>query len=201
MRGRHGGTVRGRDRAAVVLGLGLVLAALSGCGVPTQDEAQPLPSGALPVVVSTPTPSQTARKSEVFFVSGRGLEAVEESVLERTAQGVLAALAAGPPVARQAELRTLINDPLTATPMLSVTSVSPTGEVVLARSEAFTLLPATDQVLLVGQVVNSLDAIGLESVQITDQQGVPVPLSLPDGRVLEGPATAADYQSLLSPAQ
>ena len=182
----------------IALGLGLLLAGIGGCGVTTQDTAQPLPSGAIPVTVPTPSPSPSARQGTVYFVSGRGLEPVPEALNDRTAQGVLAGLAAGPPLERQADLRTLINDPLDGTPMLVVTSVSESGQVVLARTEAFTLLPANDQVLLVGQVVSSLDDIGLGSVVITDPNGVPIPLALPDGRVLEGPATAADYAALIA---
>ena len=187
-----------RRDGLIALGLGLLLTGIGGCGVTTQDTAQPLPSGAIPVTVPTPSPSPSARQGTVYFVSGRGLEPVPEALNDRTAQGVLAGLAAGPPLERQADLRTLINDPLDGTPMLVVTSVSESGQVVLARTEAFTLLPANDQVLLVGQVVSSLDDIGLGSVVITDPNGVPIPLALPDGRVLEGPATAADYAALIA---
>lgn len=182
---------------ALIVGLGL----LAACGVQTQDEAQSLPIGSLPGVVSAPSPSPTVATSAVYFVSGRGLERVEGVRNDRTAAGVMDALAAGPPLERQTDLRTLINDPLTAEPVLAVTSVSPSGEVIIARREAFTLLPATDQVLLVGQVVNSLDEIGLTSTVITDEEGLPVPLVLPDGRVLEGPATAKDYAALLTEVQ
>jgi hypothetical protein len=177
--------------------LGLVLSGMSGCGVSVQDQAQSLPSGALPTLPPSPTPSPTARQSTVYFVSGRGLEGVSEPVNDRSAAGVLAALAAGPPIERQAELRTLLLDPLTGEQMLTVLSESPSGRVVMARTDAFTLLPATDQVLLVGQVVTSLAQVGLTSLIITDQAGLPIPLVLPDGRVLEDPATAQDYDSLV----
>ncbi len=187
-----------RRTGLIALILSLLVAVIAGCGVDTQDTAQPLPSGAIPAIEPTPSPSPSSRESTVYFVSGRGLEPVVEAVNDRTAQGVLAALAAGPPLERQGDLRTLINDPLTGTPMLVVTSVGETGQVVMARTEAFTLLPANDQVLLVGQVVSSLDDIGLVGVVITDPEGVPIPLALPDGRVLEGPATAADYSALIA---
>jgi hypothetical protein len=177
--------------------LGLVLAGVSGCGVAVQEEAQSLPSGALPQAAPTPTPSQTAREDTIFFVSGRGLEGVTEPVNDHSATGVMAALAAGPPVERQANLRTLLLDPLTGEPLLSVVSVGPSGQVVLARSDAFTLLSATDQVLLVGQVVTSMNQVGLTSVVITDAAGVAIPLVLPDGRVLEGPARVQDYEALV----
>lgn len=182
---------------AASVALVLVIAGLTGCGVQVQEEAQSLPSGALPTVAPSPLPSPTAKQATVFFVSGRGLEGVEEPVNERSALGVMAALAAGPPIERQTDLRTLLLDPLTGEPMLTVLSESPTGRVVLARTDAFTLLPANDQVLLVGQVVTSLDDVGLTSVVITDQAGLPIPLVLPDGRVLEGPATADEYDTLV----
>jgi hypothetical protein len=130
-------------------------------------------------------------------VSGRGLEGVTEPIGEQSAQGMMEALAAGPPIDRQADLRTLLLDPLTRQPVLGVVSENASGRVVLARTEGFTLLPATDQVLLVGQVVSSLAEVGVTSVIITDEAGLPLPLALPDGRVLEVPATAEDYDVLV----
>jgi hypothetical protein len=186
---------------ALAVALTVVVPA-TGCGVAVQEEAQSLPSGALPPVGQTstpsPTPTPTAKEATIFFVSGPGLEGVDEPISERNADGVMAALAAGPPIERQTDLRTLLQvDPLTGEPFLTVVAQTPMGGVVLERSDAFTSLPAADQVLLVGQVVTSLDAIGLTSVTITDQAGRPVPPPLPDGRVLLGPATAADYEVLV----
>lgn len=186
------------SRVAGSVGLALALAVCTACGVSVQEEAQSLPSGALPTLAPpSPSPSPTAQEAVIFFVSGRGLEGVKEPVVDRSAVGVMTALQAGPPVERQTDLRTLLNDPLTGAPMLTVVSESPAGQVVLARNDAFTFLPATDQVLLAGQVVTSMDAVGLTSVTITDQSGQQVPLPLPDGRVLEIPATAQDYEELL----
>lgn len=184
-------------RALATAAVALALSGVAGCGVSVQQEAQSLPSGALPTLVPTPTPTPTAQEATVYFVSGPGLVGVKEPVIDRSAVGVMAALGAGPPVARQADLRTLLLDPLTGIPMLRVLSEAPTGQVVLERTDAFTLLPATDQVLLIGQVVASLDDVGLGSVIIVDETGNPLSLALPDGRVLEGPATAMDYESLL----
>lgn len=186
--------LRSKLRAA---GLGTLLLVLGGCGVATQDQAQPLPSGAFPVADPDKPTDQSTLETELFFVSGPGLEPVSEAIANRTARGVLAALHAGPPVDRSNDLRTLINEPLEGNPMLSVTSVETDGLVILARTDDFTLLPAQDQILLVGQVVTSLDDIGLTGVLITDPEGMAVPLALPDGRVLEGPARAEDYESLL----
>ena len=190
------GTRRQRLAATSLL---LVLVGVSGCGVSTQDQAQSLPSGALPGIASTPepTPSPSSNEATVYFVSGRGLEGVLEAVSERTVDGVMAALSAGPPLDRETDLRTLLIDPLTGAPVLAVVDSTASGQVVLVRTEAFTLLPATDQVLLVGQVVSSLAEVGISSVVITDETGQPIPLVLPDGRVLEGPATPADYAVLV----
>jgi hypothetical protein len=187
---------------ALAVATGLLVVSATGCGVAVQEEAQSLPSGALPPVAPTstpsPTPTPTAKEATIFFVSGPGLEGVDEPISERNAYGVMAALAAGPPIERQTDLRTLLQvDPLTGEPFLTVVAQTPMGGVILERSDAFTSLPAADQVLLVGQVVTSLDAIGLTSVTITDQAGRPVPPPLPDGRVLLGPATAADYEVLV----
>lgn len=191
-------TVTRRHRLAATT-LVLVLVGVSGCGVSTQDQAQSLPSGALPGIASTPEPSPSPSRNEstVYFVSGRGLEGVREAVSERTVEGVMAALAAGPPLDWETDLRTLLVDPLTGAPVLAVVDSTASGQVVLVRTEAFTLLPANDQVLLVGQVVSSLAEVGISSVVITDETGQPIPLVLPDGRVLEGPATPADYAVLV----
>lgn len=170
---------------------------LAGCGVATQDQAQPLPSGAFPVVGSEQSTVEPVSQTDLYFVSGPGLEAVSESIRLRTARGVLTALGAGPPPERRNDLRTLINEPLNGTPLLSVTSVEG-DRVVLARTDDFPLLPASDQVLLIGQVVLSLDGIGRTSVMVTDMEGMAVPLALPDGRVLEGPARAEDFEALLA---
>ena len=187
-------------KAVAAAAMGLAITSFSGCGVSVQEEAQSLPSGALPTLVASPKPSPTAEEDTIFFVSGRGLEGVSEPVSDHSAAGVMAALEAGPPIERQTDLRTLLPEPLTREPMLTVVSQSPSGQVVLARTDAFTLQSAIDQVLLVGQVVTSMDQVGLTSVVITDEAGQAIQLALPDGRVLEGPATAADYDSLVLPA-
>lgn len=194
------GSWQWRALSTVAVAAAVVLS--GGCGVDVQRDAESLPSGALPTDALTAAPASSsatpsARLTAVYFVSGRGLEGVDEPIQDRSANGVLAALSLGPPPTRGAELRTLLDDPLTGEPMLTVVSVSPSGQVVLASSGAYRLLPANDQVLLVGQVVLSLDEVGLSSVLITDPNGTPLSLSLPDGRVQEGPATADDYAALI----
>ena len=82
---------------AVPVALTCVL--LTACGVQMQDAAEPLPGGAIPSV-SAPTsePVRAPRSTQVYFVSGRGLEPIAEPIQDRSANGVMAALAAGPVV-------------------------------------------------------------------------------------------------------
>jgi len=182
-------------RAAVVL---LLVGPVAACGVPLQDSAEPLPNGALPSTTAPATPAPTIAEVDVYFVSGRALEPVPEPISRRTPEGIMQALAAAPPVSRQADLRTLLIDPLTGEPLLAVVSQAADGSVRVQRSDAFLELPATDQVLLIGQVVLSMAEVGVPSVEVVDAQGQAVPLALPDGRVNEGPVSAEDYRSLLA---
>lgn len=187
-----------RARWRWMLAAGVMALAVGGCGVPLQDQAEPLPRGALPTAAPTPTHSQRVREATVYFVSGRALEGVPEPIAARTAEGVMAALAAGPPVGQQSGLRTLLLDPLTGAPMLILSTDTP-ELVTLERTEAYLLAPPLDQVLAIGQVVLSLADIGRAQVQVTDEQGTPVPLPLPDGRLAELPVTAEDYEVLVAP--
>lgn len=181
-----------------VIGAILAAALLGGCGVPLQHSAAPLPSGALPSQ-RVASPSPLGRTMLVYFVNGRVLTPVKEIVVDRSANGIMSVLAAGPPPDRAAELRTLLLDPLTGAPMLAVAAISPAGLVTFSSTPAFTQLPATDQVLLLGQIALSLEEIGSTSISVTDSAGAPLALPLPDGRALIGPATAADYRSLVVP--
>lgn len=186
----------GRTGRRLAAGI-LAAAVLGGCGVQLQEQAEPIPGGLLPTSTPTPTVAPTEQETMIFFVAGRSLEGVPEPVSERTAEGIMAALAAGPPLERETELRTLLLDPLTASPLLAVASVSPLGEVTVLRTEGFLKLPATDQILLTGQVIHSMDGIGLTSMVFVDPTGAAVPVILPDGRVQEGGVTAEDFAALL----
>jgi hypothetical protein len=191
--------VTARRRSLAAAGLLMVgLVGLAGCGVRLQDAAEPLPAGALPIVGPTASQQPRERATRIHFVNGRQLEGVSEPIVDRSANGVMAALATGPPVDR-GELRTLALDPATGVPVYQVLSVSAFGEVVVRRSDAFLALPALDQVLLTGQVVLSMDEVGLSRVIVVDADGMPVPVTLPDGRVAEGPLTASDFDELLVP--
>ena len=192
-----------------------VCLALVSCGVPTQDVAQPLASGviappALPAATPSPVPSQTTQPSpnvtaeqvKLWFVGGAGLVPVLTPVLPIVdAKAVVAGLVAGPPENEQ--LRTVVVDPLTGLPLISVFLDEPAetnnpGDVNIALSPEFASLPPNEQVLVLGQVVLSIAGGGLGSVSFVDQTGSPVAVPLPDGRLLDRPSTVADYSSLIS---
>lgn len=190
--------MRWAERQVARIVLAAILAAgLLGCGVPLQDQAEPLPGGVLPTATPTPTASPQVQSGTMFFVSGRALVGVREPIPARTATGVMDALGQGPPVDQQSQLRSLLIDPLTQTPMLVVTSESG-GTVTLQRSEAYPLMQATDQILLTGQVVLSLADVGFSEVVVTDSQGFPVPVVLPDSRPTLEPVTADDFEPLVA---
>ena len=70
------------------------------------------------------------------------------------------------------------------------------GDVNIALSPEFAALPPNEQVLVLGQVVLSITGEGLGTVAFVDQTGSPVAVPLPDGRLLDRPATITDYSAL-----
>lgn len=208
-------TMRSALKPVVIAAMGL---ALVGCGVPLQDSAEPLPANVVPPAATSspspsepPAPSPTATETvviapstpvDLFFVAENGLAAVETLVEpSNNPEAVIASLAIGP--LDNPELRTVLIDPVTGGSMVVVLAEGDPAAVEDAAvtvevSEAFSVLPPTEQVLLIGQVVLSLASADHFSVEFVDTQGSPVAVPLPDGRLLDRPATAADYSSLIT---
>jgi hypothetical protein len=204
-----------------------VLLVVAGCGVPLEDSAQALPPEVIPPPVvapsqppspspsSTSAPSPTATATPLptesptielvdwYFIREDGLVPLASDVAVPTdAQTVLDGLAAGPPV--ETGLRSVVVDPLTGTALVSVFTPTgdtslPTASVTIAVANAFSSLPPTEQVLLLGQVILSLSSAGFATVSVVDAAGAPLAVPLPDGRLLDRPATALDYASLIRP--
>ena len=191
---------------------------VTGCGVPLQDSAQPLPPEVIPppVVVPTeaPAPSPTASPSptstqspavelvDFFFIREDGLVPLPSDVTSPTSpEVVIEGLTAGPPP--ETGLRSVVVDPLTGNALVAVFASSdpnvslPTADVTIAVASAFSSLPSAEQVLLLGQVVLSLSSAGYLTVSVVDEAGSPLAVPLPDGRLLDRPATALDYASLI----
>ncbi len=182
---------------------------------------------ASPTAEATPEPTATQPSDtatlRLWFVQEDGLAAVESTLpIGSPPDLVLASLAVGPDEQQLAEgLRTVAQDPVTGLALVSIAPppdpespapVSPApasggpesssppdpADVVAVRlSPEFTALPPAEQVLLLGQVVLSLTGAGAPFVSFEDEAGSPVAVPLPDGRLLDTPASARDYGGLI----
>jgi len=192
--------------------------------VPSQAAVpSPIPS-LMPSPEASASAEPTASRLRLWFVQEDGLAAAESALPMGSAPDlVLQSLAIGPTPEQSADgLRTVARDPLTGLALVSVAVGLPTptatapaeptdastgapvfeptvapASVTVVLSSAFSALPPAEQVLLLGQVVLSLAGSGQTSVVFTDEVGSPVAVPLPDGRLLDVPATARDYSSLI----
>ena len=202
---------------AITLAVAAIFA-LAGCGVPVQNAAQPIPAGVIPSPPLSPAPTPTPQETptpapppepvlvdtRVWFVREDGLVGVETAVTPPvTAAQVVEELSIGPTAEDIVDgLRTVSRDPLTGASLVSVVSEpqpDPNGRTLVTVSfgAAFAALPPTEQVLLLGQVVLSLTSMEIDAVAFVDDGGSPVAVPLPDGRLLDVPAVARDYASLI----
>ena len=177
------------------------------------QSASPAPE---PPIASVPASSLL----RVWFVQDDGLAAVESALpVGSSSELVLQYLTVGPATEVTLQgLRTVARDPLTGRPLVTVvTTAGPTlfpsaetaagpaptaivpepASVTVALNPAFSALPPSEQVLLLGQVVLSLASAGAQSITFVDDSGSPAAVPLPDGRLLDTPATARDYASLI----
>lgn len=213
-------STRLRRARCVVLwsGTAALCLALISCGVPTQDSAQPLATEVIaqPAIPATSAPSPSVPTEptsssqptepvitmfvDLWFAGDTGLVPVPTEVVPPDSdQAILDGLVAGPPENEQ--LRTVVVDPLTGNPLVSVFEGEPTviesgASVFIALAPEFAALPPNEQVLVLGQVVISLSGAGLGAVEFVDATGSPVAVPLPDGRLLDRPATTSDYIAL-----
>lgn len=188
--------------AAAVAALLLAGSALVGCGLPMQQTAQPVPGASAPGRTVSASPTADDVPVDLWLVSDgvlvRNRAAVHGPV---TAAGLVGLLADVPTSA--GSQRSLVIDPVTGGPLVSVPQDVAVGSghplVTVQVSPSFAALPSAEQVLLLGQVVLTLTGAGAGGVVVTDPQGSPLSVPLPDGRLLEGPATRADYLPLTTP--
>jgi hypothetical protein len=177
-----------------------------------------------PTAEPSASAAATASRLRVWFVQDDGLAAFESSLpLGSAPDLVLQSLAIGPtPGEAEQGLRTVARDPLTGQALVFVSATQPSpseaspsatmnaatgappvlpsetvASVTVTLSPAFSALPPSEQVLLLGQVVLSLAGAGEQSVVFVDDSGSPVAVPLPDGRLLDASATARDYASLI----
>jgi len=193
----------GRTTLEAVAVAAVVLVAAAGCGVPTTDGPQPLPSevAALAPDVQGDVPSATpTRLTDLAWVKGHRLRLSPRTVLASDtasqASAALAAVIAGPSPAEQARgLSTEVPPDLVATLVLEGKSaiVDLRGPNDRAASGNVTL--ATAQLALAVLLVP-----GVDSVTFT-VEGTPADVPRADGKVRPGPVTLVDYASLLAGRQ
>lgn len=202
---------------------GFLVAVLVGCGIPLQANPQQIPKDAIPAPLAIPTPEVTedetsagtieatpspqeplVEEARIWFVREDGLVGVEAVLPAPVApEALLQSLAVGPtPFESSAGLRTVSRDPLTGLSLVNIGSPPISDElepdvISVALESAFAALPPNEQVLLLGQVVLSLTGGGWRGVRFVDETGSPAAVPLPDGRLLDTPATAAAYASLI----
>lgn len=179
---------------------------------PTPTPSPSVTASSTPSAEPTPTAAdEDVAKLRLWMVQDDGLVAVESSLPVGTnPEYVMQALAVGPTSVQAAQgLRTIASDPLTGQPLAVIAAVSPDATpgtefdpaaenaIAVELSPAFSALPPTEQVLLLGQVVLSLTGAGESSVVFVDQSGARLAVPLPDGRLLDTPARASDYGPLI----
>ncbi len=191
----------GRVVALAVLAV-MVTGSIAGCGVPTQDVAEPI-AGLPSPVGSSATAKPDATQVRLWFVRDERLVPVYEPLDTAVSPPRLVdLLAAGLPTSSDgtaSSLRTLVTDPVGGGSLVSVAPRAPgdpSGQVTVAVSETFNALPAMEQVLLLGQLVLTLTEQDATTVRVVDAAGNSLAVPLPSGALRESPATRSDYAPL-----
>ena len=192
-----------RRRSAVATLVAIAAFGCTACGVPLQDDASPLSPDQLPdglrpsasTIVGEQVPDTSADQEpvDVWFVREDRLASARHRIDPPvTPERVLAELLTGPTEAEQdRSLRSAVPDAAV------VTSVSVAGGVAtVGLAPEFSDIPASDQVLAVGQLVLTLtDQRGIGRVRfVVDDAQIAVPL--PSGESSDQSVSRDDYVSL-----
>jgi len=186
-----------------------VMLVLVGCGVGPEAEPRALPSEAAAAVdVPAVVPSGAAgRLLELWFVKDSRLVPVSRktSAAVITAEDKIQGLEAGPTVTELAEgLRTAVTAVVPDVPLVATAESSEVpvelvpDQVAVVLSDEFPSLPSQEQILILGQVVLTLTTKPGTSVLFVNDNGIPVGVPLPSGRLSSGAVTSNDYQQLAS---
>ncbi len=189
-----------RTGAAVARLSSIALLVLSGCGFPSQSEPRQLadselPNGLRPSDTAAPTTVVDTEAATLWFVADNRLVAVRHRLATPiTIEMIALDLLAGPNAAEESRgLRTATPD------TAAVLQVSLNrGTAVVQLSDAFADIPASDQVLAIGQLVLTLtDFRGVGSVQFV-RNDEPIAVPLPTGETSATAVFRDDYISLAS---
>ncbi len=192
--------------ALLVVFLGLV--ALTGCGVGPETVPRPLPGDDQEAVVADPSasPNKAGVLDSLWFVQDEQIVPVTRTTENQlTDEEMIQALQAGPTASEAAQgLRTALT-PLVPEEPLVITAeaqgvpvaVNP-GQTAVVLNPEFTQLPSQEQLLVLGQVVATLADSPDSTVLFVDDQGTPIGIPLPSGRLTSDPVSTADFTQLMS---
>lgn len=179
----------------------VILVALAGCGVGTEDEASPLSDAEVPFGLLQPAETTSPRQGPdtvpvaLYFVKGDRLEPVIREVPgEATPEVVLAAMVDGPtPAEARAGLEARLSDPQ------SIVGVSVSRGVATVDLAPSSALRSDDQPLAVAQIVFTLTAQpGIGRVGFTID-GEPVEVPDGSGALTSAAVAREDFSSLAPP--
>lgn len=190
--------------------MGLLAAAtlvVAACGVTAESQPRALPPEAVgPLVSATPveTDSTATRFMALWFVADGGLTQVDRKTDSAvTAQDRIVALEAGPTqqeldAGRRTAVVSVVPDvPLVITADAAGIAVETgPGQIAVVLSDEFVNLPSEEQLFVLGQVVLTLADGTSDAVLFVGADGTPVGVPLPDGRLVNRPVTAKDYETL-----
>jgi hypothetical protein len=192
------------SRRALVLALALLV---GGCGVPTGDEPQAIPSSEVPYGLADPRPASSAPStavpvetpSQVFLVGADEVlvgvpREVEGTTTSERLADLLAQLATGPSAAeREEQLSTL----LTPDVRLSVTGLEQRTATIDIGQPTGAPSGAASRRAVAQLVLTATSLQGVDAVQLTID-GDPVEAPLPTGALTSAPLRAADYAVFLT---
>lgn len=169
----------------------------TGCGVGPEDAARPLPRDEAPadVLVERAGPPQPPgeQQQRLYFVRDAQLAPVKRPAAQTTPQTVLTDLLGGPlPHERDRGLTTA----LPPGPQPGSVTVQD-GTALVDLGDRLLDSGRDDPVTALAQVVLSLSALPeVDSVRFVSD-GMPAAVPRGDGRVVDGPLRASDFQELL----
>lgn len=185
----------------------LVAFALAACGVNSESQSRAFPtevSGPLETPTPVVTDSGTTRIMALWFVADGELTQVDRQTDSAvTAQDKIVALEAGPTqMELDSGMRTAVASVVPDVPLVitadatGVVVVTEPGQIAVVLSDEFASLPSEEQLFVLGQVVTTLTEGTSNAVLFVGNDGAPVGVPLPDGRLANRPVTATDYQTM-----
>lgn len=175
------------------------------CGVGPEATPRALPVGNDPDAFPAENGGRAGVIEALWFVSDDQLVPVNRTTeTAPTDEEKIATLEAGPTESESsAGLRTALTPVLPDQPLVAtaesqgVPVATESGQVAVVLNTAFNRLPSQEQLLVLGQVVLSLADSPGSTVVFVDEQGTPVGVPLPSGRLTSEPLTATDFAPLI----